>query len=60
VQGSLRMHDDGITVLTSSYNPYSFSTEGMSKSDGQGYKVLKCCSRMYMHGMHIRCARNRW
>lgn len=39
VQGSLRLNQDGITVLTNSYNPYSFSSEGMSKSNGQHYKV---------------------
>jgi len=37
--GSLRMNTDGITVLTNSYNPYSFSSEGMSKSNGQHYKI---------------------
>jgi hypothetical protein len=35
------MNNDGITVMTQSYNPYSFNEEGMSKA-GQGglsYKV---------------------
>ncbi|GAX73570.1 hypothetical protein CEUSTIGMA_g1021.t1 [Chlamydomonas eustigma] len=39
---SLRMDNDGITVLTSSYNPYMFNAEGMSKGNsdtGQHYKI---------------------
>ncbi|KAL6760254.1 mitogen-activated protein kinase [Haematococcus lacustris] len=39
VMGSLRLNNDGITVMTNSYNPYSFSSEGMQKSDGQHYKI---------------------
>eukprot|EP00798_Chlamydomonas_sp_ICE-L_P012052 gene12052-15157_t len=39
--GSLRMNNDGITVMTASYNPYSFSSEGMSnEKDGQSYRVI--------------------
>lgn len=38
-QESLRLNNDGITVMTSSYNPYSFSEEGMSKGNEQAYKV---------------------
>lgn len=33
------MNQDGITVLTSSCIPYNFSSEGMSKNDGQHYKA---------------------
>mmetsp|Transcript_9782 Transcript_9782/g.24382 ORF Transcript_9782/g.24382 Transcript_9782/m.24382 type:complete len:480 (-) Transcript_9782:340-1779(-) len=37
--GSLRLNQDGITVLTNSYNPYSFSAEGMSRAGGTHYKI---------------------
>ncbi len=33
------MSDDALTVLTNSYNPVSFTTEGMRKNDGLFYKV---------------------
>ncbi len=36
------MNDDGITVMTASYNPYSFNAEGMSKGHADGglnYKI---------------------
>ena len=39
MHGSLRLNHDGITVLTQSYNPYNFSSEGMQKAGGQHYKV---------------------
>ncbi|PNW81498.1 hypothetical protein CHLRE_06g249150v5 [Chlamydomonas reinhardtii] len=36
---SIRMSDDALTVLTQSYNPVSFTTEGMRKNDGLFYKI---------------------
>ncbi|PNH03249.1 Mitogen-activated protein kinase kinase 1 [Tetrabaena socialis] len=38
---SIRMSDESLTVLTQSYNPVSFTTEGMRKNDGLAYKVHK-------------------
>ncbi len=38
------MSDDSLTVLTQSYNPVSFTTEGMQrKNDGLFYKARKVC-----------------
>ncbi|KXZ43451.1 hypothetical protein GPECTOR_90g538 [Gonium pectorale] len=37
--GSIRMTDESLTVLTQSYNPVSFTTEGMMKSGGMFYKI---------------------
>ena len=39
MQASIRMSDDSLTVLTQSYNPVSFTTEGMRKNDGLFYKA---------------------
>ncbi|GFR43202.1 hypothetical protein Agub_g4240 [Astrephomene gubernaculifera] len=37
---SIRMSDDSLTVLTQSYNPVSFTTEGMQrKNDGLSYNI---------------------
>lgn len=44
LQGSIRFNDDALTVLTSSYNPVSFTTEGMQKNDGLSYKVHAGCN----------------
>ncbi len=41
----MRMNQDGITVLTSSYIPYNFSAQGMSKDDGQHYKASAAVTR---------------
>ncbi len=54
-QGSLRLNNDGITVLTNSYDPYSFTSEGMSKSNGSCYKV----STAQAQGL-ARTSRRRW
>lgn len=39
--GSLRLNpnSDTITILTNSYNPYSFSSDGMVKNGSQHYKI---------------------
>ena len=38
VQESLRVNEHGVTVLTTSFNPFTFNTEGMQGA-GRTYKV---------------------
>ena len=45
-QESLKMSNDGITVLTSSLAPYSFNEQGMSKGDNHHYQVRPMHGRL--------------
>lgn len=38
LQESLRVNEHGVTVLTTSFNPFTFNTEGMQGA-GRTYKV---------------------